>query len=468
MQGKLRGSLTVYLSLSLSSFILLISVFSTLCIINSEKERFEIACSLAGNSSLSEYCIPLYQKYDLLYIDTSYIDKPANDENLKKRLEYYLKENTENVYASSNSPWGRMRIKDIEVSNVETACSLNGLNMWNQICIYVDDSEHMAPYLEEARESESNLLSAALLSEVNPLERFRAFKEAVDALPLPQKKNIKGELEDVPVSNPADWVYGLGGSDISAVSGISTQLSGMVMDTGNLISHRGMEVPSYSEDYHTDKDKLMAYLIDKFGCYKSEKESSSLLYQLEYIAEGNSEDAKNIRQVAENIFMWRLEDNLSLAFSDGTLVAEAHSAAMMLEVCTLSPIFIEPVADSIIAACAYLETLSDMSVIFKGGRIPLHKSSHNMSVSNVLNGVTYESSSEEGLSYRQYVELMIFLMDSETVLKRTMDLMECEVRNSFGNDNFKMDHLIESFEMKIKAEGTGVSEYEIRRRYGYF
>lgn len=44
--------------------------------------------------------------------------------------------------------------------------------------------------------------------------RWHSIMEQLSGMERPYIRNEKGEWEEVPLSNPADWVYGLSGSDI--------------------------------------------------------------------------------------------------------------------------------------------------------------------------------------------------------------------------------------------------------------
>lgn len=465
----LKGSITVYLSLSLSTFILVVLIFSRICIINFEKERFEIAADVSFNSTLGEYNLELFNKYDLLYIDTSYLNKYPDVNNLKNRLEYYMKENTEKVYRSANSPWGKTQIQEVTILEYESALGNNGLNMASQINKYIDDSEHVEPFLNEIRDVNSHIGYAGLLMSENPIERFMSYKEAVDSIPLPRKKINNKEVE-VEVSNPADWVYGLSGSDIFYLSEADIDsVSTYKFDVSNLISNRGAtNTIGYKDSYEHDDLKFVTYLIDKCGLFLEEGDNSYIHLELEYILNGNDSDIENLKAVVNDIFNIRLTENLNLAFSDSSIVSEAYAVATLLEVCTLNPAFIEPVANSVVAACGFIETMADMKALLGGLSVEFPKTTIATSVSNILGGFLQESGSQGGFCYRQYVELLLLMMDRQTLIYRTMDIMELYVRTNSLNENFKMDWCVESYKALIRGKGLGVKDYQLIRKYGYF
>ncbi len=466
----LNGSITVFLSLTLSFLLLMVLTFNALCIGNAEKMRFEMASDTAFNSVLGEYSKYLKDRFDLLYIDASYLSGSPGADRVQNRLMFYMKKNSEEVLNAPGSPWGKMQVDECMIEDFETASGGEGLNMASQAVKYVNDSPHTLDLRSEALESMMNAPLAAALDGQDPMEEINGYMEVLSGMELPKKKNEKGMWIEVPLSNPADWVYGLMGSDILYLAEVSDlNISSAIIGLDGLISHRGaVNTKVGRDDYEYAEDAYIAYLLDKFGCYKNEKEETPLKCSLEYIAEGNNSDYENFREVVMRIFKWRLIDNLRLAFSDGRLKSEAMAAALLLEVCTLNPLFIEPVANTIVAACAFLETISDLRVILSDGRIPLVKSSHNMSVAGILAGNIYHASSDEGLSYRQYVEIMIINTGVTEKILRTMDLMEIETRLNTSNECFCMDWCMEEITAGIGAKGSGLERYRIKRKYGYF
>ena len=193
-----------------------------------------------------------------------------------------------------------------------------------------------------------------------------------------------------------------------------------------------------------------------------------LSFELEYIAEGRDSDMENFKAVSERLFILRFTDNLRLALSDGELNAEAYAAAAALEICMLAPEFIEPIAKSILFGCAYLETLSDIKSLYDGERVPVIKSSHTMSVSDVLGGIKYYRPLQEGITYRQFLIAFIGAMSIEKQNMRSMDIMELNIRQKTGNSLFKMDKCLERINVSVTANGSGIGKYVLERTYGYF
>ena len=462
----MKGYLTVFLALSLSIFTGFILLLTFSAIRNGEKVRFECAADTGMNAVLSEYHAELFDKYGLLYIDASYLGENPSEENVEKRLQYYMERNTDYVFERANAPWGNIRTEDVEIVSFETAAAGKGLSMQNQAVNYIEDTGIVR--------EETQILFAVdqltALDAMDPFGEWSSLMGQIAEIELPLILNEQGEWEEVPLSNPADWAYGLAGSDGLYLAEASLNgLSPISIDTGNLISHRSIQNTAVSDRiYKQDKEKFLTYLFEKMGNYQNIPGGSILCCQIEYLAEGKESDLENMAAVTERIFRWRFADNAQWALSDGSLYGQAQEAANALLAVQLKSEFEDPVIQSILYACAFLESVGDMKALYAGGRVPLRKESHQMSIARVLEGVTAVCQGNSGFNYSQYLAGMIALMDEELLNLRTMDMMEMDIRHRKGNTGFCMDWCIERYEALITAKSSLPEVMRLRRKYGYF
>ena len=172
--------------------------------------------------------------------------------------------------------------------------------------------------------------------------------------------------------------------------------------------------------------------------------------------------------VAERLMKWRFAENLSRALTDGDLRTHAIAAAEELQAVQMKDAFREPVVESILYACAFLESIGDIKTIYSGGKIPVRKMEHQMAVDHVLKGNIYKTDDRDGLNFGQYLACMLLLTEEKTLNLRAMDIMEMDIRYKDGNENFALDWCIERYEVTVKAKaGPGIT-YFLRRKYGYF
>lgn len=462
----MKGYLTVFLSLSLSLLTGFVLLLTGNAVRNGGKVRCECAVDTGMNAVLAEYNRGLFERYDLLYVDVSYLYKEPSISHLENRLRYYIEENTSGILTRENAPWGSLILKKVKVPYFETAAAGMGASMRNQAICYVEDTgvsggEREVPgCMEEVRR----------LDEGKPMEAWRAIMDTLGGMELPRILNQDGQWEEVPLSNPADWVYGLVGSDVLYLGEVDLQsVNPANIMPEQYLSHREMENGDAAERIWKTEDALfLSYLFDKMGRFGNPREGSLLYDQLEYIAEGKTSDLENVRALAEWLFQLRFADNASCALADGDLRAQAAAAAEKLQAVSLDQSFKDPVTESILYACAFLESVGDMRAIYAGGKIPVRKAGHNMSVAHVLGGSFYSTQAASGWSYEQYLGAKILLAEEKTVNMRAMDIMEMDIRLHDGNQNFKMDWCIERYEATVTIKGSYGSNYDLRRIYGYF
>ncbi len=461
----MKGYLTIFLSLSLSLLNGFILFLTGSVIKNGVKVRYECAADTGMNAVLSEFNVALFERYGLLYVDASYLGKTPAISNVEERLRYYMEENTSKVLEKHNSPWGNLSLGEISIPYFETAAAQGGLSMRNQAILYVEDTGVSG----QEREVPGQMGEINALLADSPMGAWSAVMGQLAGMELPRIRNEKGQWEEVPLSNPADWVYGLvGSSTLYLVNADLSSVSPAKVALEEYISHRHIEnTDCRNRSYRRDEDLFLSYLFDRMGYLGNPKEDSLLTCELEYVAEGKGSDLENVEAVAGELFLLRFADNAACALADGDLRSQALAAAGELLAVQLMPAFREPVAESILYACAFLESVGDIRTLYHGGSVPVRKSGHSMSVSHVLNGSLYTASSTGGWSYGQYLAGLILLRGETTINLRAMDVMEMDVRFHDGNANFKMDWCIERYEANISA-GSGVDEYFLKRQYGYF
>ena len=61
---------------------------------NAGKVRLECAADTGMNAVLSEFHRELFERYGLIYVDASYLERKPEISNVENRLRYYVEENT--------------------------------------------------------------------------------------------------------------------------------------------------------------------------------------------------------------------------------------------------------------------------------------------------------------------------------------------------------------------------------------
>lgn len=463
-----KASLTVFVSLSLAILLGFVLYATEIAVSNSQRVVFESAADIAMDSVMGEYSTSLLDRYGLFYIDTSYLTKRAEISNVTDRLRFYMEANTTQRAALQQSPWGNVTTQEITLLSCETAAAGGGLSVCNQAVAYMEQHEENMADVVTARQAVDEF---AAQSPTDELESFRAVMEQLAAMELPVVEKEDGTKEEVPLSNPADYVYRLIGSDVLYLCGQElSSVRTLQTDRAELPSIRGLQNEQYGyRSFRSDTELVYGYLLSEFGNYRGSREQSVLDCQLEYLLSGEGSDYENLRMCAEQLFMWRMWDNTHLAMSDSALYAEAAGYADQLQAVSLKEEFREPVIQSILYACAFLESISDVHALLEGSTVPLHKNTHHMQASCVADGVIYQGTYDNGgLSYEQYVLGMLSLTDQALLRLRMLDLIEMDIRFVSADSNFRIDFCIERLETETTAKGALGRSYVAHRKYGYY
>lgn len=462
-----KASLTVFFSLTLSIFLSFCLILIEITIQNQQRIRFQSAVDVGMDSVLGEYSVALYERYGLFYVDTSYLYAAPSIENMENQLQFYLKKNMQTHFENDAAPWGNLLLTESTITSFETAAAENGASLRNQAAWFVQNSGESHFLEDEVREAVQAFRGEHC---EDMIAEWEALMGQIQAMELPKIENEKGEWEEVPLDNPADWVYELSKSDFLFLC--EAELESIEANSVNLdalLSHRGMQnSQSYQREFEDEPELFLRYLATKMGSYQNGRQHSVLSCQMEYLLAGDNSDLRNLEETVCQMFLWRMYDNQHMAFQDNTLYGEAVACAEELMAVQLKPEFREPVIKSILYACVFLESMSDLKVLLHGGKVPLRKTVHAMSVNNVKNSTVYTGDGQEGLSYRQYAEGMLYLEDLQRITIRAMDLMEMDIRRNTQNDFFSMDFCVERFCAKISARGAFGKSYRTSRKYGYF
>lgn len=478
----MKGYLTVFLSLSLSILSGVILALTTLAIRNGQRLRMECIADVSMNSTLAEFEKMLHDRYGLFYVDLSYQEAQPSLQNMERRLQYYL---SENIALFQNSDlWGNLALKQVVVSDVRTAADEQGASVKNQAVQYVEDCGIHREETEMLSDSDSILGTG----QEDAMGTWSALMEVIAGMELPVIQNEQGEWEEVPLSNPADRAYGLSESDVLFLVGAPTDripvgkirkedyLSGQG-SSDRMTEQQGTELPQNTgkdgwrqeQVKMADTGQFITYLFERMGNYRDGKEDGLLKYQLEYIAEGKTSDYENLQAIVEELVRIRFAVNAEAAFADGGMVSEAMELAQELQAVSLKPAFLQPVTESILYACAYLEALSEVKTLLEGGRIGPGKESWVIRPSVIAEAeIQGGIQTASGISYEQYLACMVYELPEKVRNYRAMDIMEMDIRMLTGNTRFAMDCCVERFRAQIQAAGSVRGNYLIDRTYGYY
>lgn len=421
-------------------------------------------------SVLGEYSIALFNTYDLLYIDSGYNSGNYGISQIENRIYYYMTQNLDDIFERDNSPWGNITSERPIIRNFQTATASYGDSIRAQIAENIKSGRYSSYENEQIMSGITTATLGFLSMNNNFYDSWSSLIEIINAKPLPKKLNpVTKKEEEVLLQNPSDWVYVLSGSDILSNTGISfSEISCVELPFNRTMVNRGMDnTGEISDITHYDNIYLDEFLLEKMNSFFDNQRLRLSKCELEYILVGDVSDYLNFAKTVEMIESIRINDNYLLIMNNPSLISKAEEVASKLEVCTLDKSFIEPVAQSILYACVYLETLNDMQQILTGNRVPFTKESVKVTIGNVIDCTKVSSSFDEGQRYIQYLLQSINELDEKTFNIRIMSLMEMEVMRQIQNE-FNLSWCVERIMVDLSSVGSISGEMNSKRIYGYY
>ena len=476
MRSQAKAYLTVFLSLSIMIILSLVLALYQGARIGAVKMKAECVADISMNSCLGEYSRALYEQYGLLMVDMAYGTGKGSVSNLEEHLKFYADKNFE------RTTWGKvtgadtmlaMKCKEAKVTGFSLANDGDGAVLNRQIIAYME-AEPVESLMGEVLRNLADLTGAGL--DTTDVEAMAAANQAeLDAVILPKIINDEGEEEEVPIGNPADAVNchkSLGPLVLSIPD--KSRISTATADLSAYASHRELgHGTGLDESGPSDAEKLLLeqYYYEKCSRYGAELEKSLLKYQLEYMIYGKSSDYENLQSMAWTLLFWREASNMLYLFTNEEKVAQAELLAAALSIILYMPELMDTLKYSILFAWTFAESISDLNILFDGGRVPLFKSDKTWRLSIVdmllFRNFLHGGDLGEGLYYQDYLRIKLFMTDSSTKTKRLMDIIEMDVRKTAGNGAFRIDHCVDIFRAELSIGTRYGYEAKVDKIYGY-
>ena len=479
-----NGEISIYLSLV---FTLIISLLLT--VVSAARGAalqvvYECAVESALFSVFGEYNKELLDRYDVFFIDLSYLSNSPDPKNLEIRLNNYFDENFHPENGTSFLFYSDLLdVTDTNVSltEYELATDRFGEPFANQVVEYMSNLVG-----EKDVKDMLNLVSVWDSYDLNS-DKFNEIAENTASLITSNDEDTweQTEIKEAIVSRmfPSTSLAYLIGSE--AHGKVSTE-SFNSMDSLLLREKQKGSGNMNEFDFHPAENVyFVEYIMSKLGSYLNEKEDTKLKYEAEYVLVGMGSDYSNFEWTIKAIFYIRaLEDLIALNLATDKLekvkeVSEAISALLEIP---------EPIiTETILVIWAGLEGVTDVRSLVKGERVPLIKESSQINVS--LDGIlgflgkligdgsdkTNDIPTSEGdipnitLSYRDYVRIMLYFLPTQIKTYRTMDMIEQDLRISKkGNEYFRFDVCADKVKAVFSVETGFDFRYTSEKKYSYF
>ena len=483
----MKGSVTVYLTLSLGVLLSLVMTLVGGAYRNTIRCEGEMAVDTAMYSALAEYHREMWERYDLLLVDMSYGCGNPTPVNLQEHIREYVNRNlpdtsllsaeagqiTMDSYAAMADEAGEGLKKEIILAEKE----LMGVEELEQLVGWTGD-------LFQSKDSVITDMSA----------EWEQNQNTIASTPNPKKKTGEhkdentGEMvedfEEIPIENPGANMFqkktwglaaGLLPNDVEISKAIMNPDAcpslrvDKVQGTGVASAYLRNEnlVTNIAEEALYQK-----YLFDHMGRYGAVLQGSQMQYELEYILFGLPTDEENLNAVVNRLLIMREAANVIYLRSDPQKMAEINGIATGLSAVMAAPELQQVIATSILFAWAFLESMLDVKGLLAGDKVPLQKTaaSFQSSLSNAIAGNTLGSYQGDGsgLDYAGYLQILLMLESPTLKLARTMDIMEMDMRLTSGNEAFRLDGCVNDFSATVEIESAGGYRLKLTREYGYY
>lgn len=462
---RYKAEVTVFLSLLMGVMLIFIAALVESATVQIAKSYARGEADRAMESIFAEYHQELLEEFGIFAIESTYETGNNDVENVIDRLA---------LYGSDSMEW--------DVVQMQLLSDDNGAAFEAQIVTYmqqkygldkleglVDDSGTWTTQQTEGEETTDEMedSSASLLEQV--------------------------ELEDGTLEMDGTALEGMfaiqGSSALDLVVGDSIALSTQSVEINDLPSHRTLEngVGNYQvEDTSEGMAKIMVceYALEFYESAVSSGTSleqgdvdstiTGLQYELEYILEGKDSDQENLSGVVNQLLAMRMAPNYVCLLQSVTMRAEVSTLALSIATASGLP-ELEPIIEqALLLGWAYGESIMDIRSLLKGNKVTLLKSELDwqLDLDSLMTMGTEQDNligkdMESGLDYEEYLRILIYLEDKDTVLMRALDMLELRLNATYGLTYFKVDQCITQLEFINTSTVIGGYTYEFPVFFSY-
>ncbi len=247
--------------------------------------------------------------------------------------------------------------------------------------------------------------------------------------------------------NPMEYVEQLKASSLLAlVLPAGSSLSAKGLPGEKLLTRRSLQQGTMALADAGGVQELMLwyYMQEYFSCFTGVSEKGpkqrSLDYEMEFLIGGKETDGENLEKVVGELLALREAMNFITLMGDTAKKQQAMTLATALVGFTGIAPLVMAVQIGILLAWAFVESVLDIRTLLEGGKISMLKTAGEWSSDvghcreNVERNLT-AGEDEKGLSYVQYLLLLLFLHSAGELSFRCMALME-------QNEQVRMDHMV--------------------------
>lgn len=449
-----RGSITIYLALTIT--IIMSLVFSVIesARITSIKVRTKAVTHSSLNSSFSHFALQLYEKYGIFGVFSS-------EDDFISLIEDYA---DKNINVSQN--FTQAKISDLSYNNIFHLTDGDGIFFANQAVAFEKyrsiDTIASDIYSKITTTDIGSISDDVILVDPNMASNIGNTKDTSENslykdLPSNEASSLKENIVNKVVNLLKSNLLLLFVENPSLISNMEISKETMAVFPSNTCvlsdTVKAVQAGNIKDSILpvVDKGFFISYLDNSFSSYNTEINSRiSLKYQKEYILGGNSSDQDNLLSAAMSMVIVRAGFNLAYLMTDTSKRSAAFNLAN--SICVSIPGLSQIVALIILSAWAYGEGILDTRDLFREKKVPLIKSDKTWTLSLEgilsLNKSTISNNDGDiGYDYDFYLNLCLSSFDQFKLYYRTMDLIQLDLCEN-TNPNFLMAACIVGVDVK--------------------
>ncbi len=425
---------------------------------NAIRLRAKEAVEISMRSGFSEYHRGILDRYKLLFVDASYGYKIDSMILPEEYLALCIDENLdeEGFTLLGSQDLLKMSVSGVETNRVRFATDNNGEAIKNQAVRWMK-------YKYGIRQIES------LYKAVDSYEAVLSKAEKTERITEVAASAREGDSPDIVKWVEAESEAIFEETDISLLSTLRAVIDD-VSDLSNtkvreemLLENRELNKGNLQSNHVSDSVEDMIfteYLLSCNSNYLKEISGTVLNYETEYLIAGKFSDSQNLESVVNRLLLSRETSNLLTLYSDKEKMKEIETFADIACTAIASPELSYPLQLLIMAIWSYSESLKDVRALLNGNKVPLIKGSDEWKTTfeAILTFDKGEAGYDRGLTYNDYLRIFLHLEDTDTVMRRFMNLMELNMNELSPDSDFRLDFCFDAWDQTTY----------IYSRYGYY
>lgn len=453
-----RGEVTAFLALI---FVLLVSFAGSLmesASLQTAKSYRRADMNRAIESVFAEYQRELLEEFDIFSLEGSYESGTYDEKKLVDRLSYY----------------GASGMKQ-KIGRIELLTDKNGKSFLEQIDYYIESKYGLSSLInlhssmdiwkkQEEKEEHIQQLETELDQQLSEMLSENGLELPIDGNPLPNMQNL--------AATPL----------VDLVMPAHRTVSEKAAATDSMVSHRSLRKGYGDFSDVTEGTELSAiafgeYILTHFSSAvpkEGEKKDGSLDYEIEYILSGKDSDRENLETVLRKLLIFRFVPNYAYLQGDSARQAEVKALALTLCSVIALPAAADALAQVLLFAWAFGESIMDLRSLIEGGGVPITKNSESwqLSLSGLMTLGTEGENQEgkntsEGITYDEYLRVLLFLNHKQEMSLRALDMIELCLRKEKGLSWFRADNCISRMEVESTVNLRRGITYRFHTYYGY-